>query len=74
MNIQKTFKNICKLGHKHKKIGGNAGFSLSDNSHPIRPSVLMFFLFKMFHLSFFQIYPHSYLAYLIGDISQGTCI
>ena len=29
----------------------------------------------MFHLSFFQIYFHSYLAYLISNISQGiSCI
>ena len=28
----------------------------------------MLFLFIMFHLSFFQIYFHSYLAYLISDI------
>jgi hypothetical protein len=27
------------------------------------------FPFMMFHLSFFQIYFHSYLAYLISDIS-----
>ena len=45
-------------------------FSLSDNSHPIQLSVLMFFLFIMFHPSFFQIYFRSYLAYLISDISQ----
>ena len=30
--------------------------------------------FITFHLSFFQIYSHSYLAYLISDISRGTCI
>ena len=53
---------------------GHSIFSLLDNLHPIRPSVPMFFLFIMFHLSFFQIYFHSYLAYLISDISQGTCI
>ena len=32
------------------------------------------FPFITFHLSFFQIYFHSYLAYLISDISWGTCI
>ena len=32
------------------------------------------FPFITFHLSFFQIYFHSYLAYLISDISQGICI
>ena len=32
------------------------------------------FPFITFHLSFFQIYFHSYLAYLISDISRGTCI
>ena len=53
---------------------GHGVFSLSDNLHPIQLSVPMPFLFIMFHLSFFQIYFHSYLAYLIGDISRGTCI
>ena len=53
---------------------GCSVFSLSDNLHPIQLSVSMFFLFIMFHLSFFQIYFHSYLAYLISDISRGTCI
>ena len=32
------------------------------------------FPFITFHLSFFQIYFHRYLAYLISDISRGTCI
>ena len=32
------------------------------------------FPFITFHLSFFQIHFHSYLAYLISDISRGTCI
>ena len=32
------------------------------------------FPFITFHLSFFQIYFHHYLAYLISDISRGTCI
>ena len=32
------------------------------------------FPFITFHLSFFQIYFHHYLAYLISDISPGTCI
>ena len=32
------------------------------------------FPFITFHLSFFQIYFHSYLAYLISDISRGICI
>ena len=32
------------------------------------------FPFITFHLSFFQIYFHSYLDYLISDISRGTCI
>ena len=32
------------------------------------------FPFITFHFSFFQIYFHHYLAYLISDISRGTCI
>ena len=32
------------------------------------------FPFITFHFSFFQIYFHCYLAYLISDISRGTCI
>ena len=50
---------------------GHGVFSLLDNLCPIRQSV---FPFITSHLSFFQIYFHSYLAYLISDISWGTCI
>ena len=44
-----------------------------QTTHAQFSQVFRCFPFITFHLSFFQICFHSYLAYLISDISRGTC-